>query len=178
MKGTCNKNNGLYDIPISAPKEQTDNYFLQKKIVQTPKLHGFIQKKSTPKNINEKPKKMKKLHYTKSTHHDINVMKLKKVSNILNPYIKNPEKEFQAAQILSSKINVIIQKEKTKSGLAGFLNGAMGLVFSSTWLKAIKNNQFATWPGLTENLVKNYLILTIATAEGHLAQENGNLQST
>ena len=94
MKGTHNKNNGLYDIPIPAPKELTDNYFIQQNNVLTPKLHRLIQKKSTPKNIKAKQKQMKKLHYTKSTRHKVNIMQLKKVSNILNQYIKNPEKEF------------------------------------------------------------------------------------
>ena len=51
MTGRRNKNDGMYDIPISAPKEQMDNYFLQTNNVQTPKLHRLIEKKSTPKNI-------------------------------------------------------------------------------------------------------------------------------
>ena len=89
-------------------------------------------------------------------------MQLKKVTTILHQYIKNPEKEFQTAQILSNKLNVIIRKDKTKSDLAGFLHGAMGSVVPSTWIKAIKNNQFTTWPGLTGKLVKKHLIPTIA----------------
>ena len=48
----------------------------------------------------------------------------------------------------------------------------------STWLKAIKNNQFLTWPGLTTDLVNKHLPMSTATAQGHLHRERQKLQST
>ena len=54
----------------------------------------------------------------------------------------------------------------------------MGSPVVSTWIKAIDNNQFTTWPGLTAELVCKHLPLSIATTQGHLKQERQKLQST
>ena len=40
----------------------------------------------------------------------------------------------------------------------------------STWVKAIKNNYFSTWPVLTEDLVLRYLPKSEFTSYGHLRQ--------
>ena len=42
----------------------------------------------------------------------------------------------------------------------------------------MKRNNFTTWPGLTESLIKKYLSNPVATAKGHLNQEHQGLQST
>ena len=48
----------------------------------------------------------------------------------------------------------------------------------TTFLQAVKNGNFVTWPQLTYKNVKKYLQETPATAKGHLNQERKNLQST
>ena len=48
----------------------------------------------------------------------------------------------------------------------------------STWLKAIKNEQFVTWPGINTIDVARYLAPTIATAKGHLDRKQKNINST
>jgi hypothetical protein len=45
----------------------------------------------------------------------------------------------------------------------------------STWLKAINASYFATWPGLTAELLSKHLPKSIATSKGHLQQERQNL---
>jgi hypothetical protein len=45
-------------------------------------------------------------------------------------------------------------------------------------LKAIRAGHFATWPGLTEDLVRKHLPKEIATVKGHLSQRRKNLRST
>ena len=104
-------------------------------------------------------------------------MKISSFNNIVTPHIKNSVKNLQHVA-LSQKLNVILRKDKTKEDLVTFFHGAMGSVVPSTWIKAIKNNQFSSWPGLTADLVKKHLPPSIATAEGHLRQEYQNLQST
>ena len=49
---------------------------------------------------------------------------------------------------------------------------------STTWCKAVNNNHFTTWPGLTTELITKHLPPSIATAEGHLNKERRGLQST
>jgi hypothetical protein len=47
-----------------------------------------------------------------------------------------------------------------------------------TWLKAIRAGHFATWPGLTEDLVRKHLPKELAKVKGHLSQRQKNLRST
>ena len=66
----------------------------------------------------------------------------------------------------------------TKQKLAEFLHGSCGSPVSSTWTEAIDNNQFATWPGLTAELICKHLPKSIATTKGHLDQRRRNLKPT
>ena len=75
-------------------------------------------------------------------------------------------------------INVIIRKDKTKVDLIQYLHAACFSPAPDTFIKAIKNNQFTTWPGLTANLVKKHLPPCVFTAKGHLKLEQQGLQST
>ena len=59
---------------------------------------------------------------------------------------------------------------KTKQDLVMFLHAAAFSPVESTWIKAIQNGHFATWPGITEQSVKQYYTKSIATAKGHLKQ--------
>ena len=53
----------------------------------------------------------------------------------------------------------------------------MSLV-SSTFIQAIKNNYFISWPGLTTELIARNLPKSIATIQGYLKSERQGLQST
>ena len=65
-----------------------------------------------------------------------------------------------------------------KLDLVRYLHAACFSPVHSTWLKAIRNNNFTTWPGLTKSLVEQYLPVSQATVQGHLHKERQNLQST
>ena len=74
--------------------------------------------------------------------------------------------------------NVILRKDTTKRDLISFFHGACFSPTKTTFLKAIKNGNFISWPGLTTENVTKYLQMTIPTALGHMKQERQNLQST
>ena len=59
-----------------------------------------------------------------------------------------------------------------------YLHGAAGFPVVDTWVKAIRNNQYATWPGLTSALVYKHLPKSIETAKGHLQHIQQNIRST
>ena len=80
--------------------------------------------------------------------------------------------------LLSPKLSVIIRKDKTKADLATYLHAACFSPTTDTFLKAIKNNHFITWPGLTQQLIQKHLPPSIDTAKGHIKQEFKGLQST
>ena len=47
-----------------------------------------------------------------------------------------------------------------------------------TWIKAIRSNFFATWPGLTAELVQKNLKENIETSRGHIQSNRANVRST
>ncbi len=82
---------------------------------------------------------------------------------------KNKEQHLRANVILPHQSNSV---------LIHFYHGCCFSLVKSTWLRAIKNGNFITWPGLTYDMVSKYYPETAATAKGHLNQERQNLRST
>ena len=76
------------------------------------------------------------------------------------------------------KALAIITKDKTKTDLIKYLHGCCFSPTPRTFLRAIKNGNFLTWPGLNITNITRLLPASIATAVGHLDQESANLQST
>jgi hypothetical protein len=66
----------------------------------------------------------------------------------------------------------------TKPELIQYLHAACFSPVTSTWLRAIRNNNFVTWPGVSTQSVNKHLPKSIATAQGHLDQAPKNRRST
>ena len=73
---------------------------------------------------------------------------------------------------------LLFQKILQKKDLIQFYHAAMFSPAKATFIKAIRNGNFQSWPGLTTRMVAKFLTPTIATHFGHLNQERQNLQST
>ena len=67
---------------------------------------------------------------------------------------------------------------QTKQDLVQYLHRCAFSPVVSTWTKAIDAGYFATWPGLTSELVRKHLSPSIATAKGHHQQDRQNVRST
>ena len=65
-----------------------------------------------------------------------------------------------------------------KADLVQFLSAAMWNPVPSTWIQAINAGFFATWPGLTPELVYKHLETTEATTKGHMRATRTNVRST
>ena len=48
----------------------------------------------------------------------------------------------------------------------------------STWMRAITNGAFETWPGLSADAVRKYLPDSMGSDKGHMKRERKNLRST
>jgi hypothetical protein len=48
----------------------------------------------------------------------------------------------------------------------------------STWITAIKNGNFTSWPGLTEHAVEKHLSKSTSTTKDHLNQQRQNARTT
>jgi hypothetical protein len=59
-----------------------------------------------------------------------------------------------------------------------FLHAAAFSPVTSTWIDAINNGHFTTWPGLTADAVRKHLPKSFASAQGHLDQSRKNQCST
>jgi hypothetical protein len=59
-----------------------------------------------------------------------------------------------------------------------YLHAAAGFPPKDTWIKAIKNGHYKTWPGLTVEAVNKYFPESIETQKGHLKKQRQNVRST
>jgi hypothetical protein len=84
--------------------------------------------------------------------------------------------EFDEANQMPQANNAY--QTSTNRELIQFLHAACGSPVPSTWIAAIDKGHFATWPGLTADLVRKHLPKTIATVKGQLNQHRKNVRST
>ena len=92
--------------------------------------------------------------------------------------LKEDNLQSQASSRLNEHLNVILRKNEAHCHLANFLHRACFSPVISTFIKAINNNHFTTWPELTTKLIQRHLPNKIRTAKGHINQERKKLQST
>jgi hypothetical protein len=62
--------------------------------------------------------------------------------------------------------------------LINYLHAACFSPVKSTWITAIKNGNFTSWPGLTEQAVEKHLSKSTSTTKGHLNQQRQNARTT
>ena len=62
--------------------------------------------------------------------------------------------------------------------LVKYFHAAAGFPVKDTWLKAIKNNNYASWPGLTYENARKYCPSADETLKGHLVQTRQVIRST
>jgi hypothetical protein len=62
--------------------------------------------------------------------------------------------------------------------LINYLHAACFSPVKSTWITAIKNGNFSSWPGLTEHAVEKHLSKHTVTTKGHLNQQRQNARTT
>jgi hypothetical protein len=68
--------------------------------------------------------------------------------------------------------------KNNQKDLINYLHDACFSPVKSTWIKAIKNGNFSSWPGLNEHNVEKYLSKSTSTAKGHLNQQRQNVRTT
>ena len=72
-----------------------------------------------------------------------------------------------------------VHRIKSQRVLAEYYHQAAGHPVKSTWLKAIREGEYSTWPGLTYELVSKYLPeVSENTAAGHMHRRRQGVQST
>jgi hypothetical protein len=59
-----------------------------------------------------------------------------------------------------------------------YLHAATGFPTKDSWIKAIKNENYATWPGVTVKAVNNHFPESVETQMGHMKKQCQNVRST
>jgi hypothetical protein len=75
-------------------------------------------------------------------------------NNIEMVIVNRPPLEFLPACLPPTKAIHNLYELKTQPKFVHYYHAAAGFPTKPTWLKAIKNKQFALWPGLTADVVK------------------------
>ena len=178
LQGIRNKCDGLWDIPVTKRTLSPTNY-------EFPPIHPAIYPSTATK-----PKQTKRPFSSRSTTVKNTIPQhMRRMNaviedtifqNTLDQQLHEDIKHIQRVALIhdNPSLSVIIQKRKTHMELVQYLHAACFSPVRSTFIKAIKNNHFSTWPGLTAELVLKNLPKVIATTQGHLHQERQRLQST
>ena len=89
----------------------------------------------------------------------------------------------QPTELLPGQTPVIeaisnVYELKTQPELVRFLHACAGFPTKPSWIKAIKNGQYASWPGLTVNAVAKHFPKSEETMKGHGQKTKSGLWST
>ena len=81
-----------------------------------------------------------------------------------------PLREMKEQHIPDTLRENHVYETKSKQELTLFYHAACFSPTKRTFVDAIKRNAFASWPGITVDLVNKYLPITEATIKGHIRQ--------
>jgi hypothetical protein len=84
------------------------------------------------------------------------------------------KKRFETDQVQCNHAN----DNSNQKDLMNYLHAACFSPVKSTWITAIKNGNFTSWPGLTEHAVEKHLSKSTTTTKGHLNQQRKNARTT
>ena len=175
LTGWRTPHNGLWEIPFHPTQKTT----LQHNNVVLPLSHPNIYPTRVAKSVTARLRKKKYRKTRPPFCTEFSSLDDLIDINVCNTLVDNQLKcDRTASRRPANALNVIIHKNKTKSDLAKYHHGSCGWPVSSTFIKAIENNHFTTWPGLDPQLIKKHLPPSIATNKGHMHQERQGLQST
>jgi hypothetical protein len=111
------------------------------------------------------------------TKFDVKILKNDQVI-IVGKRLENGLWSLPIESKLDSQANGILRTDKVKCELAEYLHGTLGGPVPSTLLRAIRQGQLTTFPGLTTSLISKHLSKKITTSLGHQDQESKNIRST
>ena len=90
---------------------------------------------------------------------------------------KPPTTFLQNRPHLSEAINNVYELRSTKEKIR-YYHAASGFPTKATWLRAIKNSHYVSWPGLTANAVNKHFPESEETQKGHMRKQKKGIRST
>ncbi len=92
--------------------------------------------------------------------------------------INKPPTEFLPDCLPAIKAIHNVYKLKTQPELVRYLYACVGFPTKPSWIKVIKNRQYASWPGLTVKAAAQYFPESKETMKGHGCKTKSRLRST
>jgi hypothetical protein len=92
--------------------------------------------------------------------------------------VNKPPSEFLPTRPQPSDAIHNVYELKTQPELVRYYHAAAGFPTKPTWLKAIKNRHFASWPGLTAEAATRHFPDSQETSKGHGRKAPSGLRST
>ena len=83
-------------------------------------------------------------------------MKINLCNYIIDKQLKHDLNAMKITTKLDEHINTILRKKERHGDLPNCLHGACFSSVNSTFLTAVENNYFVTWPGLTPKLLQKH----------------------
>ena len=91
---------------------------------------------------------------------------------------KRPPSEFLQNRPDPTEAVHSVYELKTQPELVRYLHAATGFPTKPTWIRAIKNKHFASWPGLTVDAVRRHFPDSDETHKGHGRRTPSGIRST
>ncbi len=92
--------------------------------------------------------------------------------------VKKPPTEFLPDRLPPTEAVHNVYESKTQPELIRYLHAAAGFPTKPTWIAAINNKQFASWPGLTTKAIAKHSHESKETMKGHGQKGRSDLRST
>ena len=67
---------------------------------------------------------------------------------------------------------------RTQREMVKYYHAAAGFPVKATWVKAIANNQYASWLGLTVEAAERHFPESLETRKGHMRKQKAGIRST
>jgi hypothetical protein len=115
---------------------------------------------------------------TKSNHWRIPLVEVVRNNNTDTIIVNQPQPEFLPERPPPTDATHNVYELKTQPELVRYYHAAAGFPTKPTWLKAIKNKQYASWHGLSIAAVMRHYPDTEETLKGHGRKSPSNLRST
>jgi hypothetical protein len=92
--------------------------------------------------------------------------------------VKRPPSEYLPARPPPQEAVFNVYELKTQPELVRYLHASAGFPTKPMWLRAVKNRQYASWPGLTPEAIAKHFPESEETLKGHARKTKSGQRST
>ena len=96
-------------------------------------------------------------------------------NTVQQPRVSHRNTVKQPRVVPIHRANNVYDQRTTMPDIIAYLQAATGYPTLRTWLQAIANKKFITWPGITVKTVGRHLKNSIVTAKGHLTHKKKSM---